>query len=94
MEGGVLVRFGDALFEDENVQEGVEWITLVTELNRQTDPVIIWYAGNQPAMEWAYGDVCPVVRIGKTGDKLGYRHIERLPSWKDRKKNCRPFANF
>jgi hypothetical protein len=43
--------------------EGVEWVTPVTKFNRQTDAVVIGYAGNEPAMDWAYGDVCPVVPV-------------------------------
>lgn len=52
----------------------------MTELNRQTDVVLIGYAGNEPAMEWAYGDVCLVVRVGKAGDRLAYRTVTQLES--------------
>ena len=37
----------------------------MTEFNRQTDAYVIGYAGNEPEMDWAYGDVCLVVRVGK-----------------------------
>jgi hypothetical protein len=53
MEGGVLVHSEGAPIMDEDIREGVEWVTPVTEFNRQTDPVVIGYACNDPAMEWA-----------------------------------------
>ena len=32
---------------------------------------IILY-GNEATLDWIYGDVCLVVRIGKAGDRLAY----------------------
>ena len=84
MEGGVLVyREGERIEMDpldHSPPEGVEWVTPVTKFNRQTDAVVIGYAGNEPAMDWAYGDVCLVVRVGKAGDRLAYRTVVQLGS--------------
>jgi hypothetical protein len=83
MEGGVLAHPEGAwiendLFPEGDFREGVEWVTPVTEFNRQTDVVTIGYAGNEPGMDWAYGDICLVVRVGKAGDKLAYRTVTQL----------------
>jgi hypothetical protein len=78
MEGGVLVYpEGEPVAVDDS-PEGVEWVTPVTKFNRQEDAVIIGYMGNEPGMEWAYGDVCLVVRVGKMGDRLAYRTVAQL----------------
>ena len=36
------------------------------------------YRVNEPGMDWAYGDVCLVVRVGKAGDRLAYRTVAQL----------------
>jgi hypothetical protein len=84
IEGGVPVRpvggpiaYGVDIAEGVE-WEGVEWVTQLTEFNRQTDAVFIGYTGNEPAMEWVYGDVCLVVRVGKAGDRLAYRTVAQL----------------
>jgi hypothetical protein len=78
MEGGVLVYSESDRRAVDHCPEGVEWVTPVTEFNRLTDAVVIGYAGNDPAMDWAYGDVCLVVRVGKAGDRLAYRTVAQL----------------
>jgi 2OG-Fe(II) oxygenase superfamily len=83
MEGGILVHPEGAPIVDDpylevDIPEGVEWVTPVTEFNRQTEAVVIGYAGNEPAMDFAYGDVCLVVRVGKAGDRLAYRTAAQL----------------
>jgi len=78
IESGVLVHPEGAPIEEEYIPECVEWIIAVTECNRQTDGVVIGYAGNDPAMDWAYGDVCLVVRVA--GDRLAYRTVAQLES--------------
>jgi len=83
MEGGFLahpegVEIENDPFPEADILEGVEWVTPVTEFNRQTDAVFIGYAGNEPAMDWAYDDVCLVVRVGKAGDRLAYRTVAQL----------------
>ena len=35
-------------------------------------------AGNEPAMDLAYGDVCLVICVGKVGDRLAYRTVAQL----------------
>jgi hypothetical protein len=78
MEGGVFVYSEGGPIPRGHSPEGVEWVTPMTELNRQADAVVIGYAGNEPAMEWAYGDVSMVVRIGKAGDRLAYRTVAEV----------------
>jgi hypothetical protein len=83
IEGGVLahpegVPIENDLFPMEDFREAMEWVTPVTKFNRQTDAVARGYAGNEPAMDWAYGDVCLVVRVGKAGDRLVYRTVAQL----------------
>jgi hypothetical protein len=43
-------------FPDVDFREIMEWVTPVTESNRQTDAVVGGYAGNEPGMDWEYGD--------------------------------------
>jgi hypothetical protein len=79
MEGGVLVYpEGETVEVDHTPPEGLEWVTPATKFNRQTDAIVIGYAGNEPAMDWAYGDVILVVRVGKAGDRLAYRTVAQL----------------
>jgi hypothetical protein len=83
LEGGVPAYAEGTQIENDRfltveIREGVEWVTPVTEFNRQTDAVTIGYAGNEPAMEWAYGDVCLVVRVGKAGDRLAYPTVAQV----------------
>jgi hypothetical protein len=83
LEGGVPAYAEGTQLENDRflgveIREGVEWVTPVTEFNRQTDAVTIGYAGNEPAMDWAYGDVCLVVRVGKAGDRLAYPTVAQV----------------
>ncbi|KAF8493964.1 hypothetical protein F5888DRAFT_701539 [Russula emetica] len=78
MEGGVLVHPEGAPIGWDDISEGVEWVTPVTEFNRQKDAVTIGYAGDDPVMDWAYGDVCLVVRVGKAGDRLAYPTVAQM----------------
>ena len=72
-EGGILVRqdggeiCGGSAFEDS---EPVEWVTPLTTYNRQEGAFASY--GNEPTLNYAYGDVCLIVRIGKAGDRLVY----------------------
>jgi hypothetical protein len=87
MEGGVLAIPEGVPIENSPLQyldsevvipEGVEWVTPATQFNCQKDAVVIGYAGNEPAMDWALGDVCLVVRVGKAGDRLAYQTVAQL----------------
>lgn len=84
IEGGVPVHpEGASIVHTVDVPEGaewegIEWVTQVTELNRQADAIFRAHVGNEPEMEWVYGDVCLVVRVGKAGDRLGYRTVAQL----------------
>jgi hypothetical protein len=84
VEGGVpVLREGAHIALDVDIPEGVEWegvewVTQVTGLNRQTDAVFRGYTGNEAAMVWVYGDVCLVIRVGKAGDRLAYRTVAQL----------------
>lgn len=44
----------DDHFPEKDFWQDVEWVTPVTEFNHQTNPVALGYAGNEPAMDWAY----------------------------------------
>jgi hypothetical protein len=70
-EGGILVndRPGSDGYSLPG-EEQVEWVTPVTSLNRQESAYV--HYGNEATLEWAYGDVCLIVRIGKAGDRLAY----------------------
>jgi hypothetical protein len=78
-EGGILV--GDpnegedsSYYRTPGNREQVEWVTPVTNLNLQKDAYL--HYGNEVSLDWAYGDVCLIVRIGKAGDRLGYTTAE------------------
>jgi hypothetical protein len=72
-QGGIVVRQdggemdGDSDYDDP---EPVEWVTPMTTFNRQEGAFASY--GNEPTLNWAYGDVCMIVRIGKAGDRLAY----------------------
>jgi hypothetical protein len=57
-------------------QEQVEWVTPLTNSNPLEDEFISY--GNEASVEWAYGDICLVVRIGKAGDRLAYPRVAEL----------------
>ena len=82
LEGGILAypeggQIENDRFSEADIREGVEWVTPVTEFNRQTDAVTIGYAGNEPAVDWAYGTYVWWYALGK---RVTGWHIERLPS--------------
>lgn len=78
--GGILVRQdGGESFDDcyhSGNTEMVEWVTPVTVYNRQKGAYV--YLGNEASLDWAYGDVCMMVRIGKAGDRLGYPTVAQV----------------
>jgi Rps23 Pro-64 3,4-dihydroxylase Tpa1-like proline 4-hydroxylase len=47
--------------------EQVEWVTPQTTFNQQEGAFVSY--GNEATLEWIYGDVCLVVRIGEAGDR-------------------------
>ena len=60
--------------------ELVEWVTPLTTY------------GHKAVLNWAYGDVCMIVRIGKAGDRLAFPaagKVKRayLESWRQRHGN-------
>lgn len=52
-------------------EEVLEWVTPVTEFNQQSGAFPSFY-GNEQGMNWVYGNVCLVVRIGRAGARLAY----------------------
>jgi hypothetical protein len=74
-EGGIVVsrererlrEQGESLYA---TAEQVEWVTPMTTINRKEDAYI--YYGNESTLDFVYGEVCLVVRIGKAGDRLAY----------------------
>ena len=87
-EGGIPVRqdrWTIRYTSDDMCPELVEWVTPLTTYNRQED-VFVHY-GNEATLDWAYGDVCMIVRIGKAGDRLAFPTAaqvknEYLQHWK------------
>jgi hypothetical protein len=78
-KGGILVREAGMEMQDDSdstIAEMVEWVTPLTMYNRQ-EGVFASY-GNEPTLNWAYGDVCMIVRIGKAGDRLAYPTVARV----------------
>jgi hypothetical protein len=80
-EGGILVSEPSqgrlpALYSTEEDREKLEWVTPVTEFNRQESAYL--HYGNDSSLGWAYGDVCLIVRIGKAGDRLAYTTVAEL----------------
>jgi hypothetical protein len=72
-QGGSLLCQEGAVISEEDCYhsfqgETVEWVTPMTEYNRQETDVKCW--DGQSSTE--YGDVCMIVRIGKAGDRLAY----------------------
>jgi hypothetical protein len=75
-EGGLSVSDSSPDQSSREDREQVEWVTPVTEFNRQKSAFL--YYGNSSSLNWAYGDVCLIVRIGAAEDRLGYTTIEEL----------------
>ena len=73
-EGGSLVRRDRGRHSE--IAEPVEWVTPLTTYNRQEGAFASH--GNEPALNWVYGDVCMIVRIGKAGDRLAYSTVEQV----------------
>ena len=56
--------------------EEVEWVTPMTAINQKEDAYI--HYGNESTLDFIYGEVCLVVRIGKAGDRLAYPTVAEL----------------
>ena len=89
-ERGILVRqdggkiCGAFALEDS---EPVEWVSPLTTYNRQEGAYASY--GNEPTLNWVYGDVCMIVRIGKAGDRLAYPTADQVTEvfrqrWRER----------
>jgi hypothetical protein len=82
--GGMLVRDSTKVFRSAQRgtpghREQVEWVTPVTEFNRQKGSFLQFKNINDKgSLEWAYGDVCLIVRIGRAGDRLAYTTVAEL----------------
>jgi hypothetical protein len=78
-EGGIPVRQDDGKMNDTpdfKYLEPVEWVTPLTNYTQREDAFANY--GNEPALTWAYGDVCMVVRIGKAGDRLSFPTVDEV----------------
>jgi hypothetical protein len=76
-EGGVPVRQDDGKMNDDfKNPEQVEWVTPLTTYNQQRDAFATY--GNEATVNWAYGDICMVVRIGKAGDRLAFPTADQV----------------
>jgi hypothetical protein len=76
--GGIPVCRDDGKMDDfdDTDPEHVEWVTPLTMYNRQEGAFASY--GNEPTLNWAYGDVCMIVRIGKAGDRLAYPTVTQV----------------
>jgi hypothetical protein len=79
-QGGIPVCQDDDGEMDEDFEytdpEPVEWVTPLTTYNRREGAFASY--GNEPTLNWAYGDVCMIVRIGKAGDRLAYPTVAQV----------------
>jgi hypothetical protein len=83
-QGGIRVcQDGAEIFEDCYCHrcgsiETVEWVTPMTVYNRQKEAFVSYDDGNELSLNWAYGNVCMIVRIGKAGDRLAYPTVTQV----------------
>ena len=73
-EGGFLVC-QDGVERDGKSKdtEPVEWITQLTTFNRQEGAY-----GNEPTLNWAYGDMWMIVRIENADDRWAYPRVTQV----------------
>ena len=79
-KGGTFVARGGKetyLAREYGMPEQMEWVTPVTEFNRQ-NKAYAGYLGNEHGLGWTYSDVCLVVRIGEAGDRLAYETVGKV----------------
>ena len=74
-KGGIIVsrereRLRDLSESLYATAEQVEWVTPMTTINQKEDAYISY--GNESTLDFVYGEVCLVVRIGKAGDRLAF----------------------
>jgi hypothetical protein len=94
-EGGIPVREnGVEIHDDFDVRdpEPVEWVTPLTTHNCQEGPFASY--GNEPRVNWAYGDVCMIVRIGKAGDRLAYPTVDQVNKVYRQRWDARRFGRY
>ena len=72
-EDGELMKDSLDVFKDPEL---VQWATPLTTFNSQ-DAALATY-GNEPTLNWAYGDICMIVRIGKAGDRLAFPTVAQV----------------
>jgi hypothetical protein len=83
-DGGILVSREDVKPVMERhprlvvygTREQVEWVTPLTKSNPLEEAFTTY--GHEAGIDWAYGDICLVVRIGKAGDRLAYTTVAEL----------------
>jgi hypothetical protein len=83
--GGIVVGQDGAAIESDprfGKPEQLEWVTPTTKFNEKEDAYPRY--GNEPTIEWVYGYVCLVVRIGKAGDRSAYPTVAQLNKGKGR----------
>jgi len=103
---GIPVRQdGGEMCDDEDFddREPVEWVTPLTTYNRQKSAfATLGKSGLEATLNWAYGDVCLIARIGKAGDRLAYPTAAQVKNafkqkWSERSRHrtqeFRPLGN-
>ncbi|KAI0317234.1 hypothetical protein OF83DRAFT_1083747 [Amylostereum chailletii] len=79
-QGGIVVRD-----EYEKSDEKVTWVTTADkDLNRDTRAYMAY--GNEYELDYAYGDMCLVVRIGSSGERMKFPSAESLKAAMKEKK--------
>ncbi|KAI0051425.1 hypothetical protein FA95DRAFT_1580623 [Auriscalpium vulgare] len=73
-EGGLVLS--GFYYKGSRVDEQVQWVTEVTDITRHGGAYMAH--GNQSTLEYAYGDVCMIVRVGKAGDRTRVPSIEEI----------------
>jgi hypothetical protein len=63
----------------------VKWVTSVVTFNSREDTFMAY--GNETYLDCIYRDVCPVVRIGMVGKRLGYPKAAQVEKAKAERAN-------
>ena len=84
-EGGILIRQDGMKMHDKGSifddSIPVEWVTPLKTYNSQESAFASCCGTNKPELHLVYGDICMIVRIGKTGDRLAYPTATQM--WKE-----------
>lgn len=66
-QGGYLIQWAGSEADHHEEAKNIHWITPLTKLTRHASPYVAY--GNEATLDYAYGDVCLVVRLGTPGNR-------------------------